>query len=255
MEQRACTVHQFSTCVWKQTEWRCLKKEALPLLVDNTECEMFKAGEEIFGIGDPATGVFLIERGLVSLERDSLDGEPVLFRLAGPGDTLGYQAVLNGKVHRGSAIALEPVRVCFIDAKFFCDVVGANARLGLEFLRKASRDINDADDRYYRVISQRARARVAYHLLQFSERYGKADRMGVIEISMPCSRTRLASLIGVRPESLSRSLGKLRDAGIIHCSGRKIFVHSIVGLEQESVGWEKMPRRQSGSALRSIAAE
>lgn len=243
MEQKECTIRQFASCVWKQSEWRCLRREALPSLVDQTMCRIFREGDEIFNVGEPANGVFLIERGLVSLERDSLDGDPILFSLAGPGDTLGYQAALNGSMHRNCAIALEPVRTCYIQAEYFCEVVGSNPQLGMEFLRKASRDLNDAEDRYYRMVSYRARARVAHYLLQLSDRYAKADGNGILEISMPCSRVKLASLIGVRTESLSRSLGKLRDAGIVRCSGRKIFVHNIVGLEQESVGWERAPGR------------
>lgn len=240
MEQKACTVHQFASCVWQQSEWRCLRKRSLPLLVQNTKCRIFQEGDRIFGFGEQTDGVFLIERGLVSLERDGPDGEPVLFSLSGPGDTLGYRAALNGwSVHRSSAVALEPVRTCFIRAEYFCEIVGSSSELAMEFLRKATSELDDADDRYYRMVSYHARARIAHYLLQLSERYGKADENGVLEIYQPCSRARLASLIGVRAESLSRALGKLRDAGILRCSGRKILIDDMIGLGQESVGWEK----------------
>ena len=240
MKQKMCTVEQFASCVWRQSEWHCLQEGALPLLVENTRCRMFREGDTIYNFGELSDGVFLIERGLVSLERKSHDGEAVLFSLAGAGDTLGYRAALNGVIHRTSAIALEPVRTCFIQADYFCEIVGSNPQLGMEFLRKATNDLDDADDRYYRMVSYSARARVAYYLLQLSERYGKAAGNGTLEFLMPCSRTKLAGWIGIRAESLSRSLGKLRDAGIIQCSGSKIFVRDMVGLQQESVGWEKM---------------
>ena len=73
-------------------------------------------GEILYTEGAPATDVFLIERGQVTL-RVLRDGRPVIVGTLGPGEVLGWSSLRDDPVSLATARATGPVRLVAIPAE------------------------------------------------------------------------------------------------------------------------------------------
>ena len=56
----------------------------------------YSAGETIFLEGDPATGLFVLEKGVVKISRVSLEGREYIMHLVGPGESFNDVAAMDG---------------------------------------------------------------------------------------------------------------------------------------------------------------
>ena len=70
-------------------------------------------GEVLYTEGSPATAMYLVERGQVTL-RVLRDGRPVLVSTLGPGEVLGWSCLRDDPVSLTTARATGPVRVVAI---------------------------------------------------------------------------------------------------------------------------------------------
>ena len=77
------------------------------------------------------------------------------------------------------------------------------------------------------------RARFAHLLLVLKERYGVAGKGGAIVLELPLSRQDMAAMIGVRPESMSRTIRSFEDDEIALFSGRRVQIHNVQDLIDE----------------------
>jgi CRP-like cAMP-binding protein len=77
----------------------------------------FCDGEVVYGPGEPAEALFVIQAGQVELRRGD-DGERVVARY-GPGDFFGEMAVLLGRPRAHQAVAVAETRLLQLDAATF----------------------------------------------------------------------------------------------------------------------------------------
>ncbi len=69
--------------------------------------------EPIYGRGQAAASVFTLRSGIVRFERHTEDGSRRIVRLAGRGDLIGQEALLQ-RPYADEAIACTPVQLCRI---------------------------------------------------------------------------------------------------------------------------------------------
>ena len=184
-------------------------------------------GETIFFEGDTGQGIYCIESGLVGVRKFDAEGNFVLLFFANSGDTVGYRSLLAGEDHKSSAETLEPSTIFFVDQKTVRESLSHNPALGLRFLRRASKDLGDADERILRNVTLSVRAQFIHLLLVFVDRHGTKSDDGFLNLNLPLSRQDLAAMIGTSPESMSRTIRKLEDDGIARFSGRTVHVLKV----------------------------
>ena len=82
-----------------------------PMLADVhshiTQIEL-KAGESLFQVGQEGEAVYTLREGFVRFERGTAGGARRIIRLAGSGDLLGQELLLQ-RPHQDDAIACTPV--------------------------------------------------------------------------------------------------------------------------------------------------
>ncbi len=216
-----------------RTEWCVLSDEELELLDQGKSCREFLPGETVFHEGDPCAGVHCIESGLIGIRKVNADGSEILLRLSHPGDTMGYRSFLAGNNHNNSAEALEPSILCYIDGATVNSLLKINPSLGLRFLRHAAKDLDDAEERVLQSSTLPVRARFAHLLLVLKDRYGKTGDNGDLTLDLPLSRQDMAAMIGIRPESMSRTIRSFEEDNIANFSGRRVHVPSLNALFDE----------------------
>lgn len=229
----AARVNCFSCQARDRTEWCVLNDTDLTVLNDSKLVKEYMPGEPIFHQGDPCRGVHCFETGMIGIRKIDADGNSVLLGLAYPGDTIGYRSLLAEEEHKVSAEALKPSTVCFIDQNTVRRMLDLNPALGLRFLKRAARDLGEAEDRFMQSVTLSVRARFAHLLLVLKGRYAEAAEDGTLMMELPLSRQDMASMIGVRPETMSRTIRQFEDDGIAHFSGRTVRLLGIGQLLDE----------------------
>jgi CRP-like cAMP-binding protein len=204
-----------------------LSARELTLINDGKIAREYLPGDVVYHQGDPANGIHCVESGLVGLRRLDAEGNSVLVRLAYAGDTIGYRALLAGEAQRLGAEALKPSTVCFIDQATVRGLLQTNPALGLRFLKRASKDLGDIEDKFVQSATLDIKARLAHLLLVLKERCATAGANGELILELPISRQDLAAMVGVRPETMSRTIRQLEDEGVAFFSGRKVRVPKL----------------------------
>jgi CRP-like cAMP-binding protein len=223
----------FSCQVRPRTEWCALSDGDIKLIADAKLERDYAPGDVLYHQGDPCTGVYCIQSGLVGLRKVGADGNSVLVRLAQPGDTIGYRSFLAGEEHKMSAEVLKPGQICFIDRAVARKMLDVKPELGLRFLKHMAEDLDAAEDKFLQSTSFDIRARLAHLLLVLKDRFAAEEKDGALRMELPLSRQDMAAMIGVRPETMSRAIRKFEDDGIAHFSGRTVQVPDVSVLFDE----------------------
>ena len=232
-DKSATSVNCFTCQARGRTEWCVLTDEELALVDQGKVSRQYLPGEVIFHEGDECRGVHCIESGLVGIRKIDVGGNEVLLRLSHPGDTMGYRSFLAGNDHNNSAEALEPSVICLVGGGTVRSLLEKNPTLGLRFLKHAARDLDDAEEKVLQSTTLPVRARFAHLLLVLKDRYGVTGEDGSLVLELPLSRQDMAAMIGIRPESMSRTIRSFEEDDIAHFSGRRVHVARIKDLIRE----------------------
>jgi CRP-like cAMP-binding protein len=163
-------------------------------------------GEVLCTEGSPADRVWLLKQGVVVLSRASHGGAAVAWTVRRPASFVGLEALI-GPSYRDTAICATSAVVCSVSRQAMDALLAVEARPVLEQVIAVC--VDDA-----RVWTGSAAARVAGWLLD-TESSGLAD-------SLP--RHVIAELLDMQPETLSRVLVQLAQAGAIEPSRREIKI-------------------------------
>lgn len=197
-----------------ETEWKALEEEEVKLLNEVKICNTYQPGQVIFYQGNPSLGLYCIEEGTVSLRKLDEHGNSIVVRLYHGGQTLGYRAFFSGGPYSASAEAVTLCRICFVDRASVNHLLQHNPRLGFGFLTHLANDLKQAEEERLQAATLSVRARLAHFLLLLREHYGSSDENGDLSIAIPLSRQDLASMLSIRPETLSRTIKLLEKDGV-----------------------------------------
>lgn len=172
----------------------------------------------LFSTGDPADAFFAVAEGTVHLFALNEDGDQSLVTIVGPGETFAEAALfgagrfpVNAEVQAGAVLAR-------FDGAAFMKVVRENQALGFRMLD-----------------SLLARQVFLIHEIRRLKAHSPAERLASYLLSLietdtwpghgrlPVRKQLIASRIGIEPESLSRALRRLGEAGVV-CEGDDVLV-------------------------------
>lgn len=177
------------------------------------------AGEYLYRAGTQVQGQYHIRSGMVKTFVITTTGEECVTGFYIAGEMLNSGRCSG--VHRESAVALETVSLCRLDAQ-------AIERLGSQGLSVAMLE-NQAQQASYEMMHQvnlrqtSAEKRFAGYCMQYGLR---RVQLGLDEavLPTPMSRTDLASYLGMKLESLSRVISRLQSRGLIAARRDQITV-------------------------------
>lgn len=165
----------------------------------------------VFLKGDRPTGVFAVLAGTIKIACQSSRGEERVIALPGPGQVFGENPLLLGHAYPYMATALTEARLLHVDSAVLFELISRSPDFCRCMLTRVAEGIfaaiDDIED--YRV--RAPRERVVRFLLQQRKAAPQAEPI----IVFPVPKNILASRLGMRPESFSRSLRDLVEAGLI----------------------------------------
>ena len=208
----------------KGTEWSVLSPEEFKIFNENIVCKSYDLGKTIFYEGDACKGLYVVESGLIGVRRTDAEGERILIRLANPGDTLGYRPLLAEESHRGSAEVMQAAKVCFLPKIIVRRFLIGNPGLGAQFLLRTARELGVADERFFETVTLPARVRLINLLMGLREHCGHIVENGSLLLDLPLTRRDIASMLGIRAESLSRVVREIESEGLANFSGNHVTI-------------------------------
>ena len=188
-------------------------------------------GQVIFEEGDPAEGLYSVCSGLVKLTKAGPSGRQVILRLAGPGELLGYRAVLAGVPYMATALAAVPTVLCRMGPAGLQEILRVIPDAARRLARLLATDLGTAEARLLDFVDRPAEARLAHILLWLKNTCG-APVAGGIRLAVTLTRRDLADLAGMAEETAIRALSDLRRRGAVILPGHEIVLRDLRLLAQ-----------------------
>tara|TARA_B100001248_G_scaffold259870_1_gene246812 strand:- start:11947 stop:12651 length:705 start_codon:yes stop_codon:yes gene_type:complete len=190
-------------------------------------CNFYEKGQHLFVQDTPVNGVFCVSSGKIKLVQTDPNGKETILRIAKGGDVLGHRSMLAHSNYRATATALEKVEVCFIDKKYFSEVISSKPSVSLELLEKLSDSLGDSERRLTAFTKESVKERVAGFLLYLNRSFGKEDPTGRRYLDIKLTREEMASMVGTAPETMIRTLSQLKKDGMISQEGKRMFIENV----------------------------
>lgn len=187
--------------------------------------KFYAKGKTIFLEGDEGNGFFVVADGRVKIFKVSLDGKEQILHIYGPGQPFGEVPVFSGKNFPASAEALLKSHLLFFPREAFVNLISSNPSLSLNMLAMMSMRLRQFTVQVENLSLKEVPGRLASYLLVLAREQKSESR-----VSLPVSKSQLASLLGTIPETLSRILSKMNGQGLIQVDGASIELLDAAGL-------------------------
>jgi CRP/FNR family transcriptional regulator, dissimilatory nitrate respiration regulator len=208
-----------------------LPLKQLEILAVIAEPITYQANQQIITEGRPADGFFLIVAGQVKVFKLSLDGKEQVLHFVGAGEIFAEVPVFSGGTYPANAAALRETRTLFFPRRAIRRILANDPNMALNMLADLSRRLRQLTKLVEDLSLKESPARLAAYLLLASEDVTHAD-----EIELDVTKGQLATLLGTTPETLSRTLKKMSETGVIAVQGRTIHLLDKPALERMSEG-------------------
>lgn len=162
----------------------------------------------------PAGDVFTIRAGVVRFERPTTQGTRRIVRLAGPGDLIGAEALLD-LPYADEAIACTAVEACRIPKAAIDELTRGSERLTHELMRRWQLAL-EASETWLTELATGSAMRRLLGLLDRLQHYAGADG----QIWMP-RRDQIGLMLDMTIETASRQISQLRREGVLELRGQR----------------------------------
>ncbi|MEE6282148.1 Crp/Fnr family transcriptional regulator [Georgenia sunbinii] len=186
-------------------------------------------GEIVYLEGEPAASLIVVNTGRLRLTKANADGDEQLLRVLEPGDFIGVESFLTGSHPGHTATAMADAVLCEFRHADLAGLLGTYPEVGAAMLGSLAAQLSRTEQRLAAQTLEPVERRVVDYLLDQPTR---PHDHGLL-VELPLTKKDIASYLGTTPESLSRSLRALTDAGIIETAGvAGIVVRDSVALEE-----------------------
>lgn len=195
-------------------------------LIGGHGARTYDKGSVLFQQGTPADCFYVILDGWVKIYRITPDGTEAVVGVFRRGETFAEAAIFLGGRYPVSAEAVTHARLLAIDGDSFRRRIHQEPDLALAMLASSSQHLKFLVEHIEQIKVLDAPQRVADFLLRLC---GQHD--GACTIELPYEKSLIAKRLGMKPESLSRALSKLRPLGVA-VEREKVTINDIVALRR-----------------------
>lgn len=181
---------------------------------------VYHSRSDLFLEGDEASHVLEVMEGVICAYRLLPDGHRHVVSFYFPGDLLGYCCMAS---HAFSAQALTTVRVRRIPRHAVDRMVEMKPDFARRLLKIAANELSATRNHLLCLASKSAEAKMASFLVALSHRNATSGE-DANRINLPMTRVDIGDYLGLTIETVSRTLSKLKRAGIISLPRTSVVV-------------------------------
>jgi CRP/FNR family transcriptional regulator, dissimilatory nitrate respiration regulator len=188
--------------------FRRIQPEGFAQLVAIARIVRLEKDEQIFRERDECPGVYVVGTGLVRVYKSAATGKEHVLHMVGPGNAFAEVAAIAGFRCPASAQAVVPTVCALLPGDAFRRLLEQRHELCKEMLIGLTLWVRQLVELLEDVVLRDAIGRLARFLLD-----APTDREGLVEL--PALKRHVASHLNLTSETLSRTLRRLIDAGLI----------------------------------------
>ncbi|NTV94080.1 MAG: Crp/Fnr family transcriptional regulator [Thiobacillus sp.] len=212
--------HPIREILARQPLFRSLNEDELGVIANGTREYRIRRNEVLFQKGDQPEGMHIVIMGQVKLSIPSAQGAEKVVHMAGPGHTFGEAIVFLDKPYPVSAIATQDSIVMLVQKNALESALTESPLLSRKMLASLSMRLHELIDDMESCTLRTSMQRVVCYLSQ----QVPAGQIEGFSFHLNSSKQTIASQLNLAPETFSRVLSQLSDAGLIQVSGRTITV-------------------------------
>jgi CRP-like cAMP-binding protein len=178
-------------------------------LIGNQPVRVYEKGTMLFQQGEPASVFFIVLDGWVKIYRMTPDGSEAVVGVFRRGETFAEAAIFLGSRYPVSAEVVTTSRLLRIDGDMLRQRIREQPDLALSMLASATHHLKFLVEQIEQIKILSAPQRMADFLVRFCTRSSGSET-----VELPYEKALIASRLGMKPESLSRALAKLRPLGV-----------------------------------------
>ncbi len=205
---------------------RALPHAALVELGQAMRHRHIERGQVLALAGDPVEHLIVVAQGRLKLAQTTISGREQLLRTVDPGEFHGELALFAPARYDGDLIALDPSEVCLLGREAVQGLLTRHPDAAITLVETLARRLTQAERMIADLGLHDVGQRLAGELLRAS---GDATVANDTRVRLPVPWREVAARIGTTPESLSRRLRVLADAGIV----RQERARTVVILDAE----------------------
>lgn len=195
-----------------------------------------KKGEYLFHAGEGFASLFAIRTGFFKTTVNTQDGRDQVTGFFMSGELVGMDGISTNK-YACDAVALEDSEVCELPFDRIDELAKYIPKINMHFLRLMSREIVRDQNVMMLLGNMRAEERLAVFLLNLSDRL-RARGFAANDFILRMSREEIGSYLGLKLETVSRTLSRFNNDGLISVEHKHIKLLQPDVLQEMVSGYE-----------------
>src|SRR5699024_3080840 len=202
-------VKSAKSCVSLVPIFNHLDSEQMDEIMQVVRRANFQKGEAVYHAGDASDTLFIVNRGQLKTYYLTEGGKEQVVRILNPGDFTGELTVFQASIQEAFAESLMDTQICMIKQEDLQALLLKYPTIAVEILKELAGRLTQSEKQATSFVT---------------ETQGNT-------IELPMIKQNVASYLGTTPETLSRRLKELEEAGIIQQEGqRKIKIIDLDAL-------------------------
>jgi CRP-like cAMP-binding protein len=181
-------------------------------------------GQVLFMEGEPANALFLILGGQIKLSRQGADGREAVIHVLAAGESFAEAVMFMNGLYPVTATAITPARLLKLEGAALKGQIACRPELAFGMLAAMSRHLKQLVGQIEALKALSGEERLVQFLLDLCPAHA-----GPAQFDLPHDKLLIAQRLGMEPETLSRTLSRLKAAGVI-VTGARVVIEDIKAL-------------------------
>jgi CRP-like cAMP-binding protein len=191
-----------------------LSKRDLERLAGSMQRRRYAKGRFVFVKGEPSTSLYVVEEGEVKLITTSEQGDELILRVLGPGESFGEIGLLDGNARSTDAVARKSSVLLLLHREDFLFWLRARPEVATRMVSTLSDWLRHLTELVGDEAFLNVHARLAKVLLELSGADARPGEDGLV-IGSKLTQSELAGMIGTTRRSVNKWLGYYQREGLI----------------------------------------
>lgn len=181
-----------------------------------------KKGEKLYKTGEHANYIYLITGGAIKTSHIDENGKELTTKLYCPNELLGFSSFAEHTTYLENATAVKNSELTRLSKEEVKQLLKENKQLSLDVIDNLHESLIEVKEQLVQMAYASVRKKTAQTILKFAGVLNKKPNDPI-----KITRVDLASVAGIAPESLIRTLSSLKKEGLIEVEGRTIKIVSL----------------------------
>ena len=199
-----------------------LSAEQISNIAESSQLIDYPRGTSVFNRGEAALGLYILLKGQLKLGVTSPQGSEKIISIVSPGDSFAEAILFLERQFPVYAQATLDSQVLLVPKSLIFSMLDNDTMFARKMLAGLSVRMHQLVQDIEMLSLQSCTQRFIGYLLQIS-----ADASDASNVRLPASKTTIASLLNLTPETLSRTMAKLQQQGLIEVNGKDVMITDV----------------------------